>query len=357
MIESLCVIGHPSRLGGADTELDHQIRCWLAMGIKVHLCPTSPLDSSQKAMGFEQLGCVYHEHCDWASLEGMHCISFCNEEFLKSLPEIIKYSRTTSFVNCMSWNFELEIEHQKQGLIDFHLYQTEHSYEQVSKKLKEHDIYRPLFFKPYFHADEFPYIDNRPMDKFRFGRISRNDSEKFGREQLWIYETMTAPVTKEGLILGWGANTERKFGTRPAEYIQALPEGALTQRAFYTQCEAIIMTTDTFENLPRIGFEAMASGSILIVDNRGGWKLEVEDGVTGWLCNDGREFVYKASRCAFEFEERNQMRLAALNKLQNEWGLQPAMDSWSQVFEQWESQVFEQWETLTKKNSLTAFPA
>ncbi|QGQ25757.1 glycosyltransferase [Gimesia benthica] len=349
MIESLCVIGHPSRLGGADTELDHQIRCWLAMGIKVHMCPTSPLDSNQKSMGFEQLGCVYHEHCDWASLEGMHCISFCNEEFLKSLPEIIKYSRTTSFVNCMSWNFELEIEHQKQGLIDFHLYQTEHSYEQVSKKLKEHDIYRPLFFKPYFHADEFPYIDNRPMDKFRFGRISRNDSEKFGREQLWIYETMTAPVTKEGLILGWGANTERKFGTRPAEYIQALPEGALTQRAFYTQCEAIIMTTDTFENLPRIGFEAMASGSILIVDNRGGWKLEVEDGVTGWLCNDGREFVYKASRCAFEFEERNQMRLAALNKLQNEWGLQPAMDSWSQVFEQWE--------TLTKKNSLTAFPA
>lgn len=147
---------------------------------------------------------------------------------------------------------------------------------------------------------------------------------------------MTAPVLKEGLILGWGSKTEEKFGCRPDPCINTLSPGSISQRAFYTQCEAIIMTTDTFENLPRVGFEAMASGSILIVDNRGGWKLEVEDGVTGWLCNDEREFVYKASRCAFEPEERNQMRFAALKKLQNEWGLQPAMDSWAHIFKQWE---------------------
>ncbi|QDV17104.1 Glycosyl transferases group 1 [Gimesia panareensis] len=350
MIESLCVIGHPSRLGGADTELDHQIRCWLSMGIEVHLCPVFALDNNQKSMGFEEMGCIYHEHCDWASLEGMHCISFCNAEFLKYLPEIKKYSRTTTFVNCMSWNFELEIEHQKQNLIDFHLYQTEHSYQQVSKNLKEHGIYRPLFFQPYFHAEEFPFIDNRPTDKFRFGRISRDDSGKFGSEQLWIYETMTAPVLKEGLILGWGANTESKLGTKPPQYIQAIPEGGLTQRAFYAQCEAIIMTTDTFENLPRVGFEAMSSGSILIVDDRGGWQLEIEDGVTGWLCKDHREFVYKASRCAFEKEERNIMRKAARERLEKYWGLQSAMDSWAQVFEQWEKydiDAFEQKDALT----------
>jgi glycosyltransferase involved in cell wall biosynthesis len=97
------------------------------------------------------------------------------------------------------------------------------------------------------------------------------------------------------------------------------------------------MTTDTFENLPRVGFEAMASGSILVVDNRGGWRLEVEDGVTGWLCNDDREFVYKASRCAFEHEERDRMRVAAREKLESTWGLQAAMDSWATVFEAWEA--------------------
>lgn len=337
MIESLCVIGHPSRLGGADTELDHQIRCWLAMGIEVHICPTGGIDANLKAMGLADLGCVYHEPRDWASLEGLHCVAFCNGDFLKFLPRIRKHARSTTFVNCMSWNFPKELERQEQGLIDFHLYQSRHSFERVSAKLKGLGTYRPLFFQPYFDAAEFPFIDDRPRDKFRFGRISRDDADKFGSRQLWIYETMTAPVLKEGLILGWGANAQRKFGRKPEPFVQALPPGTMSQRAFYAQCEAIVMTTDTFENLPRAGFEAMASGSILVVDNRGGWRLQVEDGVTGWLCEDDREFVYKASRCAFEYQERARMRRAALAKLEAMWGLEAAMDSWTRVFEAWEA--------------------
>ncbi|MCA8991916.1 MAG: glycosyltransferase [Planctomycetaceae bacterium] len=337
MIDALCVIGHPSRLGGADTELDHQISCWLEMGIEVHICHTGVMDANLRAMGLEQRGCIYHDARDWSALEGLHCIAFCNGEFLNHLPGIKKFARSTSFVNCMTWNFDKEVEAQKNGLIDFHLYQTQHAFERVSQKLKGHGDYRPLFFKPYFDAAEFPYTDDRPQDKFRFGRISRDDGDKYGGRQLWIYETMTAPVLKEGLILGWGANADRKFGRRPEPYIQTLLPGSLSQRAFYAQCEAIIMTTDTFENLPRVGFEAMASGSVLVVDNKGGWKLQVEDGKTGWLCNDDREFVYKASRCAFECEERAAMRAAAKEKLETEWGLQAAMDSWAQVFAAWEA--------------------
>lgn len=336
MIESLCIIGHPSPLGGADTELDHQIHCWQAMGIDVHICPTGPLDDNLKAMFLEDRGCVYHDPQDWPSLEGLHCISFCNDQFLEYSQEIHQFARTTTFVNCMSWNFEREVEAQQEGWIDFHLYQTQHSYSKVSPKLRNCGTYRPLFLTPYFHTEEFPFIDDRPQDKFRFGRISRDDSDKFGQRQLWIYDTMTAPVLKEGLILGWGENTEKKLGGKPGSFVSVLPPGALSQRAFYAQCEAIIMTTDTFENLPRVGFEAMASGAILIVDDRGGWKLEVEDGVTGWLCRDEREFVYKSSRCAFEHQERNRMRIAAREKLVSQWGLAAAMDSWAQIFEQWE---------------------
>lgn len=336
MINALCIIGHPSRLGGADTELDHQIRCWLAMGVEVHVCHTGALDENLKSMKLAERGCVYHESRDWASLEGLHCISFCNGEFLNALPEIRRHARTTTFVNCMSWNFDKELECQRRGLIDFHLYQTPHAFERVSPKLKSLGDYRPLFFQPYFDPAEFPFMENRLDDKFRFGRISRDDADKFGGRQLWIYETMTAPVLKEGLILGWGGNADRKYGRRPDSYIQALPPGAISQAEFYSRCEAVIMTTETYENLPRVGFEAMASGSILVVDDRGGWKLQVEDGVTGWLCGDDREFVYKASRCAFEHEERNAMRRAAREKLNRDWGLRAAMDSWARVFETWE---------------------
>ena len=333
MIDQICVIGHPSVVGGADTELDHQISCWIAMGLEVHICHTGDLDDNLKALRLEDRGCVYHRPRDWASIEGMHCISFCNGDFLKALPDIRPYARTTTFVNCMTWNFDAEVTGQEQGLIDFHLYQTHHAFERVSKKLKPLGEYRPLFFQPYFDTAEFPFVENRPQDRFRFGRISRDDGDKFGSRQLWIYETMTAPVLKEGIILGWGSNAQRKFDRQPEDYIQALPPGSISQRAFYTQCEAIIMTTDTFENLPRVGFEAMASGSILVVDNKGGWKNLVEDGVTGWLCNDDREFVYKASRCAFEHAEREDMRQAARQRLEDNWGLQASIDSWAKVFE------------------------
>ena len=80
---------------------------------------------------------------------------------------------------------------------------------------------------------------------------------------------------------------------------------------------------------------AVASGSVLIVDNRGGWKIQVEDGRTGWLCDNDREFVYKASRCAFEEEERQAMRLAARDRLDADWGLEAGIRSWEAVFVEW----------------------
>ena len=334
-LTELCVIGHPSRLGGADTELDHQIRCWQQMGITIHLCHTGQLDANLRAMNMAERGCVYHEPCDWQSLEGLHCISFCNGEFLTNLPEIRKHARSTTFVNCMTWNFPLELEMQERGLIDFHLYQTDHAFERVSPALRELGTYRPLRFSPYFHTEDFPFHASRPDDRFRFGRISRGDADKFGDRQLWIYETMTAAVLKEGLIVGWDDRARSKFGREPDSYIRTVGEGGVSQQEFYAFCDAIILTTDTFENLPRVGFEAMASGSVLVVDNRGGWQLEVDDSVTGWLCRDDREFVYKASRCAFEAAERTRMQHAARHKLETEWGLAHAMDSWNGVFAAW----------------------
>jgi glycosyltransferase involved in cell wall biosynthesis len=331
-ISDYCVIGHPSRVGGADTELDHQMRCWRAMGIKVHVCHTGPIDDHLKSLSLEERDVIYHASRDWKSLEGLDCISFCNGEFLANLPEIRKYARSITWVNCMTWNFDREVQMQAEGMIDLHLYQTEHALERVGARLRSLENFQGMVFTPYFHTEDFPFHTSRPEDKFRFGRISRADTDKFNHRQLWIYETMTAPVLKEGLILGWNDRVAAKLGKQPDSYIRAVPEGTVSQQEFYRTCEAIIMTTDTFENLPRVGFEAMSSGSVLVVDRRGGWQIQVDDGVTGWLCADDREFVYKASRCAFEREERQQMRVAAREKLERQWGLEAAMRSWEQVF-------------------------
>lgn len=341
MIKQLGVIGHPSKLGGADTELEHQIRLWREMGIDVYICHTSGYDENCKKMRaeMESIGCKYIESKSWKDLGGLDVISFCNGRFLENLPEIKKYARSTTFVNCMTWNFNKELEMQEKGLIDFHLYQTQHQFDRVSIKLKQFGSkYRPIFFNPYFHGEAFPFTERNNGDLFKFGRISRGDADKYGRRQIWIWETMTAPILKAGIVLGWDHRAQKKLGDLPS-YIFGLPEGKVSQQEFYKECDVIIMTTDTFENLPRVGFEAMSSGSLLVVDDKGGWKVLVEDGKTGWLCKNEREFVYKGSRCAFETEESNQMRRNAKNKLENEWGRENSAKSWENVFSQWEAAI------------------
>jgi glycosyltransferase involved in cell wall biosynthesis len=89
---------------------------------------------------------------------------------------------------------------------------------------------------------------------------------------------------------------------------------------------------DTTENWPRVGFEAMASGSILVVDNRGGWRLQVKHGETGWLCNHERDFIYYASKMAYEPSLRMEMSHRARARGEVLGGRAAPMESWSQVF-------------------------
>jgi glycosyltransferase involved in cell wall biosynthesis len=76
----------------------------------------------------------------------------------------------------------------------------------------------------------------------------------------------------------------------------------------------------------------MSSGSVLVVDDRGGWKRMVEHGVTGWLCNTQQEFIYYASRMAFDPALRAQMARAARKRGDELGGLKASMTSWRKVF-------------------------
>jgi len=337
MIERLCVIGAPSACGGADTELDHQMYCWEQMGIEVHICPTEDLERNLIS-GLKGRNCILHATKDWKSLDGFHVISFCNKSFLDNIEHIHKSAKTTAFVNCMTWNFPKEIVAQYKGLIDFHIYQTTHQYEKLAPELRKgSNPYRPLFVSPYFYLPYFPFLpQDRSGSEFRFGRISRADADKYDKHQLQIYESFVSPLEKAGIILGWSGQVKQKFQCNAPEFIRVLSPGQMTAQEFYQSCDAVVMSTATFENLPRVGFEAMASGAVLVVDNRGGWKLQVEDGYTGFLCNSPPEFIYKISRIAFEKDERISMRHEARRKLETEWGEQAAMDSWAKIFEQWQ---------------------
>lgn len=338
-ISRVFVHGFPGLYGGAGTELHHQILVWRSMGVEVHLIPTNGGYRGEplfQEMG--ELGVVIHEASDWSVLEaGDPVFGFCNAEFLSALEKIRERTHRTIFLNCMTWLFEKEREAMAKGWIAMFLYQNEDvriKHQNLLTAINPDPKIRFLTFTPYFDAVRFPYITERDSEFFGCGRISRQDADKFSRQTLHIYEYFVAPKLKRGLFLGYGQRSEAKIG-KPYSWIRtARDHNEVSQQEFYRHCEIVLQPSDTTENWPRIGFEAMSSGSVLIVDDRGGWQRMVKHGVTGWLCDNPRDFIYYASRMAYEPNLRADMAEAARLHALELGGLEASMASWEKVFEE-----------------------
>lgn len=336
-LKKIFVHGFPSLYGGAGTELHHQIIVWRQMKMEVHLIPSWDYHMEPLYEDMVRLGVIMHAPCDWDALEeGAPVIGFCNAEFLEHLPTIRKHTRRTIFVNCMTWLFEQEKQGMEEGLIAMFLYQNEEVRQKnmpILRALNHDPSIQFMSFRPYFHNADFPYMVERPQDFFGCGRISRQDADKFSANTLLIYEYFVSPVPKRGLFLGFDQRSEAKIGT-PFDWIRiARDQSEVSQQEFYQHCHIVLQATDTTENWPRVGFEAMSSGSVLIVNNRGGWRQMVEHGKTGWLCDHERDFIYYASKMAYEPGLRQDMAEAARLKGLELGGMEASIASWEKVFD------------------------
>ncbi|MFI3244276.1 MAG: glycosyltransferase [Akkermansia sp.] len=338
-IKKIFVHGFPSLYGGAGTELHHQIHIWLSLSLEVHLIPTqSGFENEPLYLELVSQGVFIHAPNDFTCLsQGDPILGFCNGDFLHNLPEIRQYTSRTIFVNCMTWLFDKEKERMKEGLISMFLYQNEAVRQKNMPELQslnDDSSIKFMTFKPYFNNAAFPFISEHSQDYFGCGRISRQDADKFSADTLHIYEYFVSPQWKKGLFLGFDARSEAKIG-RPYDWIQvAQDQNQLSQQDFYRHCRIILQPSDTTENWPRIGFEAMSSGSVLIVNNRGGWQQMVEHGKTGWLCDTPRDFIYYASKMAYEPNLRDDMASAARERGADLASKVASSESWKEVLEQ-----------------------
>lgn len=339
MSNRVYIYGFPGLYGGAGTELHHQILAWVKMGMDVHIIPTNGGYKNEPLYGeMIQLGVTVHVYNDFASIEpGAPVLGFCNSEFLDRLPDIHKASKNTVFVNCMTFLFDKEKLRVKEGLINAFLYQNGEVLEKNAPLLKAINPFKAmkfLEFNPYFEPSKFPFIEERDTKTFGLGHISRQDADKFHRDTLHIWEYCVAPVMKRGVMLGFDKRSQDKIG-KPFDWIKTYPDQQfLSQQDFYKSVDIILQPTDTTENYPRIGFEAMSSGCILIVDDRGGWRKQVKHGVTGWLCKDTREFIYYASKMAFEPALRKVMQQEARKWCMELSSLETSIKSWEKVFQE-----------------------
>lgn len=330
--------GFPGKYGGASTELHHQIILWRTMKLEVHIIPSHAHYKQEPLYRFLlQSGVIIHTCNEWdAIMPDDVVLGFCNSEFLDHLSIIHQRSKRTVFINCMTWLFEKEKQRMTEGKIAMFLYQNEQVRQKnmpILQALNSSPEIQHLTFSPYFDASAFPFIEERADDHFGCGRISRQDADKYATNTLHIYEYFVAPVLKRGLFLGFDARSEAKIG-RPFPWITtACDSSIISQQDFYKHCNIILQPSDTTENWPRVGFEAMASGSVLIVDDRGGWQQMVEHGKTGFLCKHERDFIYYASKMAYEPELRREISHNARLRGLELGGLESAKLSWQRVFE------------------------
>lgn len=338
-IRKVFVHGFPGLYGGAATELHHQIVLWLDMGLEVNLIPSmegwvnEPLYPEMLARGVK----VHSANNFETVSQGDPVFGFCSSEFLRRLPEIRLRTSRTVFANCMTWLFPKEKEAMAAGQIAMFIYQNQDVLEDHKAKLMAINPGSGAAFcrfQPYFDNSLFPFVATRPTDYFGCGRVSRQDADKYAKSTLHIYEYFVAPVLKRGIFLGFDHRAMAKVG-KPYPWIRAAKDHKeCSQQEFYRHCEIVLQPMDTTENWPRVGLEAMSSGSVLIVDNRGGWRRMVEHGKTGWLCSNPREFIYRASQMAFEPNMRADMAAAAKERLAILAGRAASVETWGRIFDE-----------------------
>jgi len=337
LMRKLFIVGFPGLYGGAGTELYHQIKLWVKSfpGIKLTIIPTmqgyvnEPL--YKEMVG---LGVTIGDTMDFSAItKDDAVINFCSKTYLDNIHVIAQKTKRTIWVNCMTFLFDKEKEDAGKNNINFYLYQREgvrDFHESELRKLGSKGQF--ITFKPYFDPDGYEFsVLNQEFTNI--GRISRRDADKFSKSTLHIYEYIVSPKLKRGYFLGYDKMLQAKIGKMP-DWIRGYKDHTeFSVKNFYKTIDFIVQPTETNENWPRVGFEAMFSGKPLLVDDRGGWKHMIEHGKSGFLCKNEREFIYWGSRLAFEPELRIEVANNALIRAKNLSSLEESTESWSQVFE------------------------
>lgn len=332
----LVVYGFPSAGGGAGTELRHQIRLWRKMGIAVTVIPSQagtqvlPEHAELRALGVD-----IRLVDEWSCLNpDDFVISFCNAEALKKVDHIRSRGCRFGFVNCMTDLFELEKQRAREGHIDAFIYQNPNVRSDLEFQLRRlSPPNNPVFadFEPWLDAELFPYQAERCRSTFVMGHISRPDPLKFSKDTLRIYDAVESPVPKRGIFLGFNHRCAAKTGPPPQWIKLTADHTGMSPVDFYRQCHVVLQPTDTTENWPRIGLEAMASGCVLIVDRRGGWNRMIEHEETGFLCSTPDDFVRYASLLAHDSALRERIARQAHQAVISRTSFERCATSWQRV--------------------------
>jgi len=335
------VIGVPSDVGGANTELWHTLRLWRQFGLDVTCVNTTGIRDRWRerlaSIGVPVLDVDVSDTKSFRAIADSILVGFCNQSFLRLAGEFRKLDCRLTWVGCMNFLLSREVRHYKQhGLFDAYVFQSDFQQAKLASQLAKFKNDSPVLYKQIrgaFYPDEFTFQprNRQAGEPLTIGRISRADPEKFHRETWKLYSEI-APDRK-ARVLGWSDAIAKRVGKAP-KWAEVYAPGTVHPVDFYRSLHVLAhLDGQTEENWPRIGLEAMASGVPIVAMQRGGWPEMVVDVETGYLADDEGEWL----ACARQLERSNAIRMtmaeAARAHVEELCRPEPIWSQWENLFE------------------------
>lgn len=346
MPHELWIVGYPSFVGGADTELDHQIDLWTEFKWEIHLCPVdgfSPENHDPKMVdSVKERGCIVHQF-DVDKFKDKVILAMCNDGLLKQLSNIHIAGKPKAVIwaNCMTWPMDAEKMCHRLGLIDYYIFQSHYQKQRLMAELTPVNSDVTVFDKyiPWFNHSRFPMKHKEPANYFGVGRVSRDDPAKFHPATWKMYGQITAPLPVKTFILGFGENSQKSLGLpeKSCIWLDYLTwgMGGISITEFYSKIHVMVhLTGGSRENWPRCVMEAWANGVVPIVDNDFGCTEMIENGLDGFLVNSPEEASFKTSVLAWDNDLRREMVEAGFKTLKEKHSDKTrAIAGWNELME------------------------
>ena len=303
--------GFPGFWGGADTELDHLIDLWRAHDVEVHLVPMHHADPLMVESALSR-GCEIHVYQPSIFADRV-TVSFCNQNFLAQLPNIIAAGRPRQVVwfNCMTWLFDGDRRAHERGWIDLFGFVSDYQRDCLHDELQGIAPYGVLDYAPYFNVARTPWRYREWDGRYVVGRISRDNRSKFAPDTWRIFDRVLVPpdLEKHVLILGYGSNARAAIGEpNPGLQVRTWDCNAIRSERFFAEVDTVVHKTGfSRESYGRFVVECYASGVVPIVEDAYAFPTLVKHGETGYRTSDSDEMSYFASVLAHDRKMHQQM--------------------------------------------------
>lgn len=337
MQREIYIAGYPASVGGANTEMLHNVALFREKGVDVHLVSMFPLACAEPAMRAlaDELGCVSHDY-ERGIFRNKIVASWNLGRFLCYLPEIIQDGRPklVAWANCMTTASMIELKCHAMGWIDRFAFVSHYQRNLLLPALKairpvnELEGYRPHYsLDPRLQGIQYRY--RPPGEDFVLGRISRDDPSKFSPDTWKIFRDVgTCRYRKRVVMLGFGERTARAIGNPPGGCYELYAPGQISAAEFYGRVHCVIHKTGgSRESYCRIVPECYAAGVPIIVERDFAFPELIVDGETGFMCSSSADMSAIATELARYEDRRRNIIEAGYEYLKTEFSL--SSKSWA----------------------------